>query len=195
MSDDIRKFVDMIKNPTPEEAERLKKRSEVLANKLGDIFTPSIKFAMQTKMTEFAKTAARISEALESVNQTRDKVLSLIDRGESIDQFFDLPPINGIELLAILAEMDERTQGQARQILTQQKSDAARKGHTKTQQIKAQFQQDFLAIRANEKENGEALEKKAVIARLFIEHYRIKNPGTKDPATERTVIAWLSEAE
>lgn len=189
MSDDIRKFVDAIKNPTPEEAEKFKKMVVPL-----DKYFPQVAVAFRMETTRIAKAAARISEALESVNQTKEKVLSLIDRGESIDQFFDLPPINGIELLAILAEMDERTQEQARQILSSRNTKAVKTRHARTEPIKEWFQAEYLKKRTMELASSAKEKPRIKIARELIKIRLEKYPREKK-YEEVTVSGWLKETE
>lgn len=169
---------EILKNQTRENAKTLADAIEKYA-------------PLETVVKHISNFFTSIAEA----EKTSDKIIEMIERDAYANEFMRLPPLSGHDLLLTLTKMNERTIAKVQQIVSKGKSDAARKGHAKTQHIKVQFQQHFLEIRANEKASSEEPEKKAVIARHLIAHYRLKNPGTKDPATERTVIGWLSEVE
>lgn len=110
MSDKKRNFLDAIRNPTKEESEKLSKA-------LKSIFTPEVMLFLERNGKALADAAARIAEMHDQAEETKNKIFNLIDGDGSLADFVDLPPINGIELLSVISEMDDRTSAKAKTLL------------------------------------------------------------------------------
>ncbi|HQS76699.1 MAG TPA: hypothetical protein PLU16_15960 [Gallionellaceae bacterium] len=194
MSNKTRSFLDVLENPTQKEAEKIQKTFIQMANEMKAIFTPAVQLAMKNKLTAWAEAAVRISSVLEQAKEKKDIIFDLLDNNGSIVDFMDLSPINGIELLCVLAEMDERTQEKARQIVSKANRDNGTKRLPAYRILKPEFQREYLEIRAAEPDDEEP-EDRIVIARMLLSNVKENRSFSGKLPTERTVDTWLSEKD